>query len=383
MADFNTEPYADLAEPGSVMPTRGYEHGSHTIPSNTAADGLVAGHPQHASGRFRPSTRLGLGGVAIGNGFAATSDLAAQQTLQAAIEAGIRYFDTSPWYGLGLSERRFGHSLHALNTDSSAEQYVISTKVGRILKASQQPPKTMWQQPSPFDYEYDYSAAGVRRSIEDSLQRLGVAQIDIVYIHDLSPDNEKDLGMPWQQRFEQAQEGAMPELTRMREEGIIKAWGFGVNCPEPVLKALEVADPDIFLLACQYSLLDHTQALHETLPKIAEKGASAVIGSPLLAGYLAGRQRYLYDDTIPAWAPDKRARLQRVLDEYGIDLRTAALQFANAHPAVSAIIPGARTAEQVKANVESFSIQIPTSFWDELKSEQLIEIDAPTPEPAS
>lgn len=380
MAIFDTEPYAELAKPGSVMPTRGYEHGSHTIPSNMAASSTGAGHSPHV--RFRPTTRLGLGGVAIGNGFAPTSELAAQQTLQAAIDAGIRYYDTSPWYGLGLSERRFGHSLHALKA-SSNNPYVLSTKVGRILKASHQPPKTMWQQPSPFDYTYDYSAAGVRRSIEDSLQRLGVAQIDIVYIHDLSPDNEQDLGMPWQQRFEQAMQGAMPELTRMREEGIIKAWGFGVNCPEPVLKALEVADPDIFLLACQYSLLDHAQALHETLPKIAENGASAVIGSPLLAGYLAGRQRYLYDDTIPAWAPDKRARLQRVLDEYGIDLRTAALQFANAHPTVSAIIPGARTAEQVKANVESFAIQIPGSFWDELKSEKLIEIDAPVPTPAT
>ena len=381
MAVFDIEPYADLAKPGSVMPTRGYEHGSHTIPSNQTS--TTAGGENLYHTRFRPTTRLGLGGVAIGNGFAPTSELAAQQTLQAAIEAGIRYFDTSPWYGLGLSERRFGHSLHALNTASSDHQYVISTKVGRILKASAQPPKTMWQQPSPFDYEYDYSAAGVRRSIEDSLQRLGVAQIDIVYIHDLSPDNEKDLGMPWQQRFEQAMQGAMPELTRMREEGIIKAWGFGVNCPEPVLKALEVADPDIFLLACQYSLLDHAQALHETLPKIAEKGASAVIGSPLLAGYLSGRQRYLYDDTIPEWAPTKRARLQRVLDEYGIDLRTAALQFANAHSTVSAIILGARTAEQVKANVESFSIQIPDSFWDELKSEKLIEIDAPVPTPVT
>ncbi|XID74712.1 aldo/keto reductase [Alkanindiges sp. WGS2144] len=364
MANTDDQAYEQLVKPGTTMPTRGYQP-KPPIPANV----------QLAGQRFRPLTRLGLGGVAMGNGFAETSDLAARQTLEAAIEAGIGYFDTSPWYGLGLSERRFGQALHDLQPDD----YVLSTKVGRILTVDEPVSQTMWVNPPPFGYYYDYSAAGVRRSIEDSLQRLGVSQIDIVYIHDLSPDNEKDLGMPWQQRFEEAVKGAMPELTKMREEGMIKAWGFGVNCPEPVIKAMEVADPDIFLLACQYSLLDHHKALHDTLPKIAEKGASAVIGSPLLAGYLSGRERYLYDGTIPEWAPGKRARVQRVLDEYGIDLRTASLQFAEAHPAVSAIIPGARTAEQVKANVASFSIDIPSSFWDELKSEKLIDIDAPVP----
>ncbi|TEU29233.1 aldo/keto reductase [Alkanindiges illinoisensis] len=373
MSISDTDQYANLKQPGTVMPTQGYQHGTAQIPRNNTSKNSTAN--SSASTRCRPITRLGLGGVAIGNGFTPTSDEAAQHTLQAAIDAGIRYFDTSPWYGLGLSERRFGHALHTLK----AEHYTLSTKVGRVLTATHQIPDTMWTDPAPFDYRYDYSANGVRRSIEDSLQRLGVSQIDIVYIHDLSPDNEKDLGMPWEQRFEEAVKGAMPELSRMREEGIIKAWGFGVNSPEPVLKALEVADPDIFLLACQYSLLDHSRALHETLPKIAEKGASAVIGSPLLAGYLGGRERYLYDGTIPEWAPGKRARVQRVLDEYGIDLRTASLQFAEAHPAVAAIIPGARTAAQVEANVQSLGVEIPQSFWDELKSEKLIEIDAPVP----
>ncbi len=365
MSTSDSPVYGQLAQPGTNMPTQGYQNKALKVPTNIL----------YKDQRFKPLTRIGLGGVPIGSGFSPTSEEAAQHTLQAAVDAGIRYFDTSPWYGLGLSERRFGHMLHQIKR----EDYVLSSKVGRILCATNHIPQTMWTDPAPFDYRYDYSADGVRRSIEDSLQRLGVSQLDIVYIHDLSPDNEKDLGMPWEQRFTEAVKGAMPELTRMREEGIIKAWGFGVNCPEPVLKALEVADPDIFLLACQYSLLDHQQALQDTLPKIAAKGASAVIGSPLLAGYLAGRERYLYDGTVPDWAPDKRARVQRVLDEYGIDLRTASLQFAEAHPTVSAIIPGARTAAQVRSNVESFSIEIPQAFWDELKSEKLIEIDAPTP----
>ncbi|MEE7548010.1 aldo/keto reductase, partial [Xanthomonas sp. Kuri4-1] len=299
--------------------------------------------------------RLGLGGVAIGNGFAPATDAQSEQTLAAAWAAGVRYFDTSPWYGLGLSERRYGHHLHT----HAVKEYALSTKVGRLLTATAQPPETMWQQPSPFDYRYDYSAAGVRRSVEDSLQRLGVSQIDIVFIHDLSPDNEKDLGMPWEQRFAEAAKGAMPELTRMREEGLIKAWGFGVNRPEPALRAVQEADPDIFLLACQYSLLDHAQALHDTFPKIARHGASVVVGAPLLAGYLAGRDRYLYDGTVPDWAPAKRQKALAACERHGVDLRTVALQFADAPAVVSAVIPGARTPEQVRANVESMRVAIP------------------------
>ncbi len=357
--------FAGTAGPGSVLPTRG------DIGERSLAD---ARHDA-GQGRYRPPHLLGLGGVAIGNGFAPATDAQAQQTLEAALDSGARFFDTSPWYGLGLSERRFGHALHAHPRDS----YVLSTKVGRLLTATSDVPDTMWQSPSPFDYRYDYSAEGTRRSIEDSLQRLGIERIDIVFIHDLSPDNEEDLGMPWAQRFEEAAKGAMPELTRMREEGLIKAWGFGVNRPEPALRAVQEADPDIFLLACQYSLLDHEQALHETFPAIAAHGASVVVGAPLLAGYLAGRDRYLYDGSVPDWAPEKRQRVQTIADAHGIDLRTAALQFAAAPEVVSSVIPGARTAEQAQANAASMRVRIPEGFWRDLKSERLIAQDAPVP----
>lgn len=356
---------AQSAGPGSVLPTRG-----------RASARPLATNPSTGKGRFRPHTRLGLGGVAVGNGFAPATDAQSEQTLAAAYAAGVRCFDTSPWYGLGLSERRFGHHLH----NHPAREYTLSTKVGRLLTATAgalQP--TMWKEPSPFLYRYDYSADGVRRSVEDSLNRLGVAQLDVVYIHDLSPDNEKDLGMPWEQRFAEAAKGAMPALTRMREEGLIKAWGFGVNRPEPALRAIEEADPDIFLLACQYSLLDHEAALRDTFPAIARHGASVMVGAPLLAGYLAGRDRYLYDATVPAWAPKKRAAVQAICDRHGVDLRTAALQFADAPEVVSAVIPGARTAEQVQANVASMSVAIPAEFWAELKQAGLIAQDAPVP----
>lgn len=358
---------AQSAAPGSVLPTRGTPRpGGAALATNSPRSGT----------RYRPQTRLGLGGAPIGGSLAPTTDAQAAATLAAAWAAGVRTFDTSPWYGLGLSERRMGAALHA----HPADQYTLSSKSGRLLTGTAGPlQKTNWHDPSPFRYRYDYSAAGTRRSVEDSLNRLGVGQLDIVYIHDLSPENEKDLGMPWAQRFAEAAKGAMPELTRMREEGLIKAWGFGVNRPEPALRAIAEADPDILLLACQYSLLDHEQALHETFPKIAAKGASVMVGSPLLAGYLSGRDRYLYSGSIPAWAPAKRARLAAVCERHGVDMRTAALQFADAPEVVSSVIPGARTPEQVQANVASTAIAIPADFWAELKQEKLIAADAPVP----
>jgi len=358
--------FANPPAAGSVLPTRG-------TPRSGAE---LARNPQRKGGRYRPLTRLGMGGAPLGGSLAPTRTEAADATMAAAWAAGVRTFDTSPWYGLGLSERRMGHELHK----HPAAEYTLSSKVGRLLTATAGPlQKTSWHDPAPFRYRYDYSADGARRSVEDSLNRLGVSQLDVVYIHDLSPDNEKDLGMPWEQRFAEALRGAMPELTKMREEGLIKAWGFGVNRPQPALRAVAEADPDIMLLACQYSLLDHETTLHDTFPKLEEKGVSVMVGSPLLAGYLTGRERYLYGSPIPEWAPGKRAKIAAICERHGIDLRTAALQFADAPEVVSCIIPGARTPEQVRANVESMSIAIPADFWAELKQEKLIASDAPVP----
>lgn len=351
--------------PGSVLPTRG-----------TPRPGAALATNPRTGVRYRPPTRLGLGGAPLGGSLAPTTEDAAQATMAAAWAAGVRLFDTSPWYGLGLSERRMGHELHR----HPAQDYTISSKVGRLLTGTAGPlQKTGWHDPAPFRYRYDYSAEGTRRSVEDSLNRLGVAQLDVVFIHDLSPENENDLGMPWEQRFDEALRGAMPELTRMREEGLIKAWGFGVNRPQPALRAVAEADPDIMLLACQYSLLDHEAALHETFSKLAEKNVSVMVGSPLLAGYLTGRERYLYGSPIPEWAPAKRSKITAICERHGIDIRTAALQFADAPEVVSCIVPGARTPEQVRANVESMRIAVPAAFWAELKQEKLIAADAPVP----
>ena len=316
--------------------------------------------------KFRLEHRYGLGGVALGNAFRPTTDRQAQEAMEAAWEAGVRYFDTSPWYGLGLSERRFGYFLHNQNR----EDYILSTKVGRLLKASKEPPETMWQKPSPFDYEYDYSAQGVRRSVEDSLQRLGIDSIDIVFIHDLSPDNE-DMKDNWTEYFKIAEKGAMPELTKMREEGLIKGWGLGVNTVE--------ADPDIFLSATIYSLIEHEDALNRLFPVCERYGVSVVAGAPLNSGFLAGIDRYNYSKDVPVAFKEKRDRISRIALAHGVDVRTAALQFSAAPSVVSAVIPGTRYPDQAKANVVSMATKIPTAFWEELKQEGLIAAHAPTP----
>ncbi|PTQ08246.1 L-fucose dehydrogenase [Sphingomonas oleivorans] len=328
-------------------------------------------------GRYRPPGRLGMGGVALGNGFAPATDEETFGAVQAAWDAGVRYFDTSPWYGLGLSERRFGAVLH----DKPRDQFVLSTKVGRLLRpdpVAAGRDLATWRKIPPFRHEYDYSAAGIRRSIEDSLQRLGMAQLDIVFIHDISPDNG-DMGPRWTEYFAQAREGAMLELTRMREEGLIKAWGLGVNTLEPALAAFEAADPDIILSATQYSLIKHEDALNRLFPVARRRGASIIVGAPLNAGFLAGRDRYDYRGQMPAGALEKRARMAAIAERHGTDLRTAALHFANANPTVAAIIPGARNARQATENAASMRTAIAPAFWAELKSERLIAADAPVP----
>lgn len=330
-----------------------------------------------ASGkRYRPQTLSGFGGVALGNGFQANPDVECLQAVEAAWNAGVRYYDTSPWYGLGISERRMGLFLK----DKLREEFTLSTKVGRILTPHENftLERGLWKGKLNFGYKYDYTAAGVRRSVEESLQRLGLSSIDIVFIHDLSPDNQ-DMKEKWLDYFAIAAKGAMPELTKMREEGLIKGWGLGVNTIEPILKTIEVADPDIFLSACQYSLTKHEDDLNKVFPKVAERNISIVVGSPLDAGFLSGKDRYLYSGKFPQGVKEKLAALQRVASNHNVDLRTAALQFCAAPEVVSAVIPGAHTPQQAAENAASFTAKIPAAFWEELKKEKLIAVNAPVP----
>ena len=261
-------------------------------------------------------------------------------------------------------------------SDQPRDEYVLSTKIGRVLTPTGKAPKTMWQAPSPFAFKIDYTAEGARRSIEDSLQRMGLPRIDIVFVHDLSPDY---FGTEWTEHFEVAAKGAIPELTRMRDEGIIKAWGFGVNEIEPCLRTLEAADPDIFLLATQYSIVHHEDALNRLFPKCEERGVSIVVGAPLNSGYLAGRDRYNYRPGVPSEIKKRGDRIGAIAKEHGKDLRTAALQFCNAPSVVCSVIPGASTGQQVIENALSITSALPTEFWAALKREKLIAENAPTP----
>jgi D-threo-aldose 1-dehydrogenase len=274
-----------------------------------------------------------------------------------------------------LAERRFGHFLHNQNRDS----YIISSKVGKLLKASK---KAIQSNLFPFagspnSVGFDYSASGVRRSIEDSLQRLGIDSLDIVFVHDLSPDN-KYLDGKWLEHFEIAKQGAFPELTHMHQEGLIKAWGLGVNTPEPILATMEAADPDIFLMASQYSLIDHEYALKHVFPEVRKRNISLVMGSALNAGFISGSNRYGYGGhEISAEFISKRNQLAVIAKAHGVDLRTAALQFAAMPDVTAALICGARTAQEITEDVESMKVKIPANFWEELKSKKLISEEAP------
>jgi D-threo-aldose 1-dehydrogenase len=328
---------------------------------------------------FKPEFQFGLGGVPFGNEFEVVTDEDAMKTLEASWNAGVRYFDVSPWYGLGLAERRYGIFLHNQPRDS----YLISTKVGKLLKAApRNNSKDLFPYGnSPNNVVFDYTADGVRRSIEDSLQRLGIDHIDVAFVHDISSDNVL-LPRPWPEEFAVALKGAFPALSQMRDEGIIKAWGVGVNTPEPILRVMQESDPDVCLLASQYSLIDHANALNNVFPVARRRGVGFVIGSSLNAGFISGSPRYNYGKN--SWNISqehlvKRERLRAVANQFGVDLRTAALQFSAAPDVAVSLIVGAHTEAQALANATSMKATIPQAFWAELKRQNLIEQNAPVP----
>jgi D-threo-aldose 1-dehydrogenase len=343
----------------------------------TGSTGIAQASGSNGKGHYKPPFKFGMGGVPLGNEFEVVTDEDAYATIEAAWNAGVRYYDMAPWYGLGLAERRYGNFLH----NKERSEYALSTKVGKLLKASKTAKNKGYFpfSPSPNDVVFDYTASGVRRSIEDSLQRLGIDSIDIAFVHDISSDN-KLLPTPWQEQFEIARKGAFPELTRMREEGLIKGWGIGVNTPEPIMRLLEVADPDVCLLASQYSLIDHKNALNQVFPAARAKDVSFVIGSSLNAGFLSGSPRYNYGKKsyeIPAAFIEKRRKLLDVAGNHGVDLRTAALQFSAAPDVASALAVGCRTEQQILADYTSMQTKIPVEFWADLKAQNLIEQNAP------
>jgi D-threo-aldose 1-dehydrogenase len=315
---------------------------------------------------------LGMGGAPLGNLFARIDEADAAATTQAGWDAGIRHFDTAPHYGAGLSEVRMG----AILRQQRRADFWLSTKVGRLLRPVAEVAELDegFVGALPFGRTFDYSAGATVRSLEDSCARMGLSSIDIVYIHDCSEDWH---GPDWKLRFREAMGGAAKVLSAMRKRGEIKGWGLGVNLVEPALAALEQADPDVFLIAGRYTLLDHT-ALGRLFPACAARGAKVVLGGPYNSGLLAGGTTFNNETAAPEIAARARA-IGAVCTRHGVDLKAAALQFCAAHPVVATVIPGARTAAEVRENAAMMTAPIPAGLWADLKREGLLPADVPTP----
>ncbi len=316
-------------------------------------------------------TALGLGGATLG-GVAPVEPAEAGSIVEQAHLAGVRYFDTAPQYGYGKSERIVGDGLRG------RPGYRISTKVGRLLRPLRRarPAGDVWHQPLPFEPVYDYSYDGIMRAYEDSLQRLGLDQVDIVFIHD--PDVYlRETGQE-PGAFGALIEGAHRALDRLRASGDIKAIGLGVNNAQPIADALAYGQWDCFLLAGRYTLLEQAP-LDSLLPSVLRHGASIVVGGPFNSGILAGRDTWNY-----ARAPqDVRERvdgLSRVCAAHAVPLAAAALQFPLAHPAVVSTVPGPRSVDEFAQILAWWNTPIPAALWRDMKAEKLIDDAAPVPD---
>jgi D-threo-aldose 1-dehydrogenase len=321
---------------------------------------------------------LGLGGAPLGDLYERIPEPRATATVEAAWEAGIRLFDTAPLYGHGLSEHRMGH---VLRTRPRAE-YVLSTKVGRILEAAapERIDRGQWAGGLNMRWRFDYSADGVRRALEDSLQRLGIERIDIVLVHDLDP---------WwcptpeifEERYRELMGGGWRALAELRAQGVVRALGLGVNAVGPCLRLATDADPDVFLLAGRYTLLEQG-GLDDLLPLAARKGFSFLLGGPYNSGILATGAvpgaRYDYKPAPPAILERVR-RLEAVCARHAVPLKAAAIQFPLGLDRVAAIVPGAVRPEEVLENRRLITRAIPRAFWEELRAEGLIAAGCPLP----
>ncbi|WP_392675449.1 aldo/keto reductase [Streptomyces sp. LN785] len=324
---------------------------------------------------------LGFGTAPLGNMFRAIPDEEAAATVEAAWNQGIRYFDTAPFYGAGLSEIRLGDVLAGHPRD----EYVLSTKVGRVILDETEDPTArdlgekggLFEHGRPNKMVNDYTADATLRSIEDSLTRLKTDRLDIVWVHDVAQDFYGD---EWLAAYETARTGAFRTLTRLREEGVIKAWGLGVNRVEPLELTLDLDEPkpDAFLLAGRYTLLDHRRALQRLLPAAESQNVDIVVGGPYSSGILAGGRHFEYQKA-PAEIVAKVQRIKELAHEHGIGIKAAALQFALAHPAVVAAIPGATKPSRIAEDTAALTESVPAAFWTALGQEGLIAADAPVP----
>lgn len=328
------------------------------------------------NGRELSFTTLGFGSAPLGNYLRALSEKDCDKTLSAAWDAGLRYFDTAPLYGFGLSEDRVGRNLQG----HDRSEYILSTKVGRILEpcdASEVESGFFIDTPN-MRFIYDYSYDGVMRSYEESLKRLRLDNVEILYIHDIDSFAHGSREGCEERFRELMDQGGWRALVELRDRGDVAALGLGVNEWQPCARLLELADPDLFLLAGRYTLLEQ-EPIDTLFPQCTEQGVGVVIGGPYNSGVLAGRSTFNYGE-IPAEVDEKVKKLQEVCGNHSVRLPAAALQFVLAHPLVVSVIPGPQTPEETKQNVDLLADTIPAAFWEELKAKKLLHADVPVPE---
>jgi D-threo-aldose 1-dehydrogenase len=310
-------------------------------------------------------TRFGLGTAPLAGLYEAVPEAKGLAVISRAWDAGIRHFDTAPLYGSGLAEMRVGKALH----DKPRDEFVLATKVGRLLRADAPPePGQNFKGTPPVNPVFDFSYDGVMRSVDESMERLQLDRIDILHIHD--PDAH----------YDDAIRGAYRALDHLRSEGVIRAVGAGMNQAEMLSRFAREGRFDCFLLAGRYTLLDQV-ALDELLPICVEQGigiiAAGVYNSGILADPKAGA-RYNYT-AAPAPLLDRARKIRSVCDSHGVPLKAAALQFPLGHPAVSCVVVGCRSVEQLDESLAMFEADIPAALWRDLKAKGLLRDDAPTP----
>ena len=320
---------------------------------------------------------LGLGCAQLGGLYTAMSDAEARAIVDAAWDLGIRYFDTAPYYGYTLSERRLGAALR----ERSRGSYVVSTKVGRLMRPDAQvrPGENGWAEPLPFSPHYDYTYDGIKRSHEESLQRLDMERIDILYVHDIGSATH---GARHPHYWEQlTQGGGFRALTQLRDEGSVGAIGLGVNEWEIIADAIDACDIDCALLAGRYTLLEQA-AREPLLDRCAQRGIGIVIGGPFNSGILAGNRKFNYEDA-PAAIIARVEAIEAVCRNHAVPIQAAALQFPLAHPAVVSCVAGAQSPAQLRQNAAWFAQPLPAALWQDLASSGLIDKQAPTNQQAA
>jgi D-threo-aldose 1-dehydrogenase len=325
-------------------------------------------------------TELGLGGAPMGGFRATIPDAEAAALIDAAYAEGVRYFDTSPFYGYGRSELRMGATLR----EKPRNEYVLSTKIGRVLHAmrpGEKRPADFRENGLPdfapvFDYTYD----GVMRSLEHSHLRLGLARIDIALIHDVDFWTIKDRAV-LEERFKTVMDSGYKALDELRKAGVVGAIGVGINEADTSLRFIQAGDFDCMLLAGRYTLLEQG-GLQEFLPECVKRNVSVILGGPYNSGILTGgvKAGATHDyAAAPAQLIEKAQKIESICQRHGVELGAAALQFPLFHPAVCSIIPGALGVAEVKQNAARLSAKLPVELWSELKREKLLDPNAPTP----